>query len=265
MADKFLNETGLAYYHNRAKTQFENKIEKIKVNGTEQTITNKEVNLDLTNYASMGVLSGGQTNFINGVNQGTTFEPSTNGLEYYADGMSDILELASVDYVDANGGKIDKIKVNGVEQTITNKEVNLAVPEFPVISNTTFTAEDDDNHQFVVTKNTDGALVEYKYDNATQQSVQLASTTFVNDAVGAITGMEFVIVDSLPTTGEKGKIYLVANSGTAPNTYDEYIWVGEGASAKFEKIGTTDIDLSNNWDQTNLEAITTAEIDTLFA
>lgn len=37
--------------------------------------------------------------------------------------------LASTDYVDENGGKIDKIKVNGVEQTITNKEVDLSVPE----------------------------------------------------------------------------------------------------------------------------------------
>ena len=35
---------------------------------------------------------------------------------------------ATEDYVDLNGGKIDKIKVNNVEQTITNKEVNISVP-----------------------------------------------------------------------------------------------------------------------------------------
>ena len=35
---------------------------------------------------------------------------------------------ATEDYVDLNGGKIDKIKVNNVEQTITNKEVNINVP-----------------------------------------------------------------------------------------------------------------------------------------
>lgn len=35
---------------------------------------------------------------------------------------------ATEDYVGLNGGKIDKIKVNNVEQTITNKEVNISVP-----------------------------------------------------------------------------------------------------------------------------------------
>ena len=33
------------------------------------------------------------------------------------------------DYVDANGGKIDHIQVNGTEQTITNKTVNVLVPK----------------------------------------------------------------------------------------------------------------------------------------
>lgn len=36
--------------------------------------------------------------------------------------------LATRQYVDANGGKIDTIKVNGTEQTITNKAVNISVP-----------------------------------------------------------------------------------------------------------------------------------------
>jgi hypothetical protein len=40
---------------------------------------------------------------------------------------SDVFEVPTVEYVDENGGKIDKIKVNGTEQTITNKEVDLAV------------------------------------------------------------------------------------------------------------------------------------------
>ncbi len=50
----------------------------------------------------------------------------------------------------------------------------------------------------------------------------------------------FVVVGTLPATGESGKIYLVANSGTGTNRYDEYIWV----EARWEKIGTTEIDLS---------------------
>lgn len=69
------------------------------------------------------------------------------------------------------------------------------------------------------------------------------------DAVGKITSFEYKIVDSLPATteGKKGVIYLVAHSGsTNQNSYDEYIFLpAEGStSARYEKIGTTDIDLT---------------------
>ena len=50
----------------------------------------------------------------------------------------------------------------------------------------------------------------------------------------------FFVVSALPTVGESGKIYLISNSGTGTNRYDEYIWV----NAAWEKIGTTDLDLS---------------------
>ena len=66
-------------------------------------------------------------------------------------------------------------------------------------------------------------------------------------AIGKITSFEFLIVSSLPNPGVKGTIYLVENtsgnqsSAENKNTYDEFIWVG----SKYEKIGTTDINLSD--------------------
>lgn len=71
----------------------------------------------------------------------------------------------------------------------------------------------------------------------------------INNAVGKITSFEYKIVDSLPATseGKKGVVYLVAHSGsTNQNSYDEYIFLpAEGStSARYEKIGTTDIDLT---------------------
>lgn len=71
----------------------------------------------------------------------------------------------------------------------------------------------------------------------------------IADAVGGITSFEYKIVDSLPATteGKKGTIYLVAHSGsTNQNSYDEYIFLpAEGSTAaRYEKIGTTDIDLT---------------------
>lgn len=81
----------------------------------------------------------------------------------------------------------------------------------------------------------------------------LATQRFVTDevasAVGKITSFEYKIVDSLPATaeGKKGVVYLVAHSGsTNNNVYDEYIFLpAEGSTAaRYEKIGTTDIDLT---------------------
>lgn len=74
-------------------------------------------------------------------------------------------------------------------------------------------------------------------------------TTNIASAVGKITSFEYKIVDSLPATseGKKGVIYLVAHSGsTNQNSYDEYIFLpAEGSTAaRYEKIGTTDIDLT---------------------
>lgn len=73
--------------------------------------------------------------------------------------------------------------------------------------------------------------------------------TAINNAVGKITSFEYKIVDSLPAVsdGKKGVIYLVSHSGgTTQNIYDEYIFLpAEGSTvARYEKIGTTDIDLT---------------------
>ena len=87
----------------------------------------------------------------------------------------------------------------------------------------------------------------------------------INAAIEGITGIEFQIVQTLPATGEKGVIYLVPNSGSGNNSYDEYIWVTNGSTSSFEKIGTTDVDLSGYVLYTDLVAITDSEIDTIVA
>lgn len=52
--------------------------------------------------------------------------------------------------------------------------------------------------------------------------------------------MEYRVVESLPQTGVRGTIYLIAHEHGERDTYDEYLWVID----KYEKIGNTDIDLS---------------------
>lgn len=84
---------------------------------------------------------------------------------------------------------------------------------------------------------------------------------YIDDAIGGITGIDFQVVTSLPTTGVKGTIYLVAHAHGTGDAYDEYIWTGEA----YEKIGNTDVDLSGYLKTTDMVAITNTEIDTIVA
>lgn len=100
---------------------------------------------------------------------------------------------------------------------------------------------------------------------AGDSSTKVATTAFVGTAItnalAGITGIDFQVVTTLPTTGVKGTIYLVSNSGTGTNVYDEYIYVNNA----WEKIGTTNVDLSGYVQKTEMVAITNAEIDTIVA
>lgn len=77
--------------------------------------------------------------------------------------------------------------------------------------------------------------------------------TAIGSAIANIQGISYSVVETLPTTGEAGYIYLVSNNGENPNIYDEYIWVNE----TYEKIGTTEIDLSNYATKDELPTIPT--------
>lgn len=100
---------------------------------------------------------------------------------------------------------------------------------------------------------------------AGNNSTKIATTAFVGTAIAnalaEITGIKFEIVQTLPTTGENGTIYLVSHGGTGTNIYDEYVYVNNA----WEKIGTTDIDLSGYVQKSELVSITNAEIDTIVA
>lgn len=92
----------------------------------------------------------------------------------------------------------------------------------------------------------------------TQSQVSSAIAT----AVGKITGISFSIVETLPTTGQNGVIYLIAHSHSdSGDSYDEYAWIA--SASKYEKLGNTDVDLSGYMKTADMSAITTAEIDTM--
>lgn len=73
---------------------------------------------------------------------------------------------------------------------------------------------------------------------------------YVDTAISGISQFKYEVVTSLPTASANtmGKIYLVAHSHSSSDGYDEYITLESGTTTKtysWEKIGNTDIDLSN--------------------
>ena len=84
-----------------------------------------------------------------------------------------------------------------------------------------------------------GGDYKYKYNTDTTRALDHLAEVI---AGAAAAGMHFEVVDELPATGESNVIYLVPRTTEEEsNVYDEYIWTeNEG----FEKIGSTDVDLS---------------------
>lgn len=79
-----------------------------------------------------------------------------------------------------------------------------------------------------------------------------AKVNNINSQINSLIGFTATIVNSLPSTGEVGVMYLTLNTSSSVegNVYDEYIWVNN----KFEKIGSTEttVDLSGYVTQTEM-------------
>lgn len=79
-------------------------------------------------------------------------------------------------------------------------------------------------------------------------AVKTEVTQEIAQAVSGITGFDIQEVEELPGTGKKGILYLLSNSGSGNNVYDEYVWLGN----KYEKLGTREINLTEYAKKTEL-------------
>ena len=236
----------------------ENIIEGIAVNNVDITPVNKRVNLsvptkvsDLTNdkkfqtnteVASAIKNSGYQANVIETVKVNgsildvdskksvnvivpTDNSTLTNGAGYQT--ASDVSSALINSGYQAN--VIETIKVNNVALTPTSKAVNITVP-------------------------TDNSALTNGAGYQTAKNV----TDAINEAIGGLTGISFEIVETLPTQGKTGVIYLIAHSHGTKDNYDEYIWLEKSKS--YEKIGNTDVDLSNYVTKNDITIMTEQEL-----
>lgn len=155
--------------------------------------------------------------------------------------LSDIASGAQVNV-------IESVKVNGTALTPSNKSVDVTVP--------TKVSQLTNDSEFQTSTQVNSIVTGKGYQ--TQSQVQ----SLINSVVGNITSIRYEKVTSLPATGSNGVIYLVAHSHGTQDIYDEYIWLSE--TKTYEKIGNTDIDLSAYVKKSELTAITTNDLNTMW-
>ena len=143
---------------------------------------------------------------------------------------------------------IESVKVNGTKLTPSSKAVDVTVP--------TKTSQLTNDSGYQSETAVESIITAKGYQ--TQSQVQ----SLINSAVGNITSIKYQKVTSLPATGSNGVIYLVAHSHGTQDNYDEYIWLAE--TKTYEKIGNTDIDLSAYVKSSELTAITTNDLNTMW-
>lgn len=136
------------------------------------------------------------------------------------------------DFGEAN--VLEGVQIDGTDLTIdANKKVNIPVADASV--------------KGVVTTTTISTMIQTALSQFERISFQKVAS-----------------YQDLPVTGQNGVIYLVPNSGSVPNIYDEYIWYTDSSTTPpttgYEKIGTTAIDLSGYVQHTDIHLLTNAEV-----
>ena len=222
-----------------------NKIEIIQRNGSVLPINNKIVNVevptktsDLTNdngfISSIPVASD---TILGGIKVGENLSITADGvLSAKGGGTTDysvllnkpVLNTANtkslaVDSNETINGivSLHKISKTGSYEDLLNK---------PTIPTKTSDLENDSG--FIT--NTVNDLTNYYLKSETY------TQTEVNNLIGQIKTISIEVVDTLPTTGEDNKIYLVPKEGSTGDVYNEYIWVNN----TWELIGSTQVDLT---------------------
>ena len=126
---------------------------------------------------------------------------------------------------------LEGVQLDGTDLTITNKKVNIPAS----------------------TPSGKGVISKNEID------------TLIQTALSGFERISFQVVNSysdLPAVGTNGVYYLIPNSSAAPNSYDEYIWYTNPSTSTsgYEKIGSTNVDLSGYVQYTDISILTSSDI-----
>ena len=269
-----------------------NVIETVKVNGTALTPTSKAVNIDISgkvdkvegkdlstnDYTTAektklaGIAEGANKTVINdtltstsktealSANQGKTLDGKIEDVKKSLSSLGYGDMLKSTYDTDGDGVVDNSAKLGGQLPAYYAKATDIPTKTSQLTNDSSFTTMKAVEEKGYQTSSQVNSIVTGKgYQTASQV------TSAINTAIAGVTQFDLQIVTELPTTGKKGVIYLIAHTHGTNDLYDEYIWVTNGSTNKFEKIGNTDIDLSAYLKKTDIVAITNAEIDEILA
>lgn len=222
-----------------------NKIEIIQRNGSVLPINNKIVNVevptktsDLTNdngfISSIPVASD---TMLGGIKVGENLSITADGvLSAKGGGTTDysvllnkpVLNTANTKSlaVDSNETINGVVSLHKISKTGSYEDL-LNKPTIP-----TKTSDLENDSGFIT--NTVNDLTNYYLKSETYTQSE------VNNLIGQIKTISIEVVNTLPTTGEDNKIYLVPKGGSTGDVYNEYIWVNNA----WELIGSTQVDLT---------------------
>ena len=222
-----------------------NKIEIIQRNNAVLPINNKTVNIevptktsDLTNDSGfINSLPVASDTILGGIKVGNNLSITADGvLSAEGGGTTDysvllnkpVLNTANTKSlaIDSNETINGVVSLHKISKTGSYEDL-LNKPTIP-----TKTSDLENDSGFIT--NTVNDLTNYYLKSETY------TQTEVNNLIGQIKTISIEVVDTLPTTGEDNKIYLVPKEGSTGDVYNEYIWVNDA----WELIGSTQVDLT---------------------
>ena len=107
-----------------------------------------------------------------------------------------------------------------------------------------------DNVHTTINNQIKSSIVDNLESLAADKSLSANQGRILKEMIANLANLQIEIVDQLPSIGETNIIYLVKKSDSAPDIHDEYVFV----DGKWEKIGNTEIDLSNYYTRAEVDA-----------